>query len=70
MYNRAFGPHSATVKNDRVLWDAVPGLKGQGLKGRNCATLLAELSKEGWTLQAKIRGLDFIPTATESQQIC
>ena len=70
MYNRAFGPRSATVKNDRVLWDAVPGHEGQGLKGTNCATLLAELSKEGWTLQAKIRGLDFIPAATESQQTC
>lgn len=56
------------VKNNRVLWDATPGRQGQVLKGRNYAALLAELSKAGWTLPAKIGGLDFIPQATESQQ--
>ena len=38
------------------------------LKGRHYVTLLAELSKAGWTLHAKTRGLDSIPQATESQQ--
>lgn len=44
------------------------GCYSRTLKGRNYITLLAELSKAGWTLHAKTRGLDFSPQATECQQ--